>query len=242
LRKSLIAAGAAALALGAAGVAYAQNPAGSITGTASVSPTKAGTKSKPKNAKLTLKVTNDAASKTTASSIKITLPSTLKLSTKGLKQCTKSDNDILNQTPAKACKGSIAGTGSANAVLDPGGATPVAIKFVVTPIVGKNQLLFHLAAQGLANKYVLHGKISGKTLTIAITKDVQQPITGSPLYSALVDLTSTLSLKSGKNYLLSSTGCSGGKHKIPVTVGYVPNPTPPTASSASTTLEAKCSK
>ena len=40
----------------------------------------------------------------------------------------------------------------------------------------------------------------------------------------------------------TSTGCSGGKHKIPVTVGYVDNPTPPTAKSASTTLEAKCSK
>jgi len=241
LRKSLMAAGAAALALGAAGVAYAQNPAGSITGTASVSPTKAGTKSKPKSEKFTLKVTNDSASKTTAGTIKIKFPSTLKLSTKGLKQCTKSDNVIINQTPAKACKGSIAGKGTANAVLDPGGQR-VPIKFIVTPIVGKNQLLFHLAAQGLANKYVLHGKISGKTLTIAITKDVQQPITGSPLYSALVDLTSTLSLKSGKNYLLSSTGCSGGKHKIPVTVGYVANPTPPTKPSASTTLEAKCSK
>jgi len=240
LRKSFMAAGAAAIALGAAGVAYAQNPAGSITGTASVSPTKAGTKSKPKNEKLTLKVTNDSASKTTASSIKITLPSTLKLSTKGLKQCTKSDDDILRQTPAKACKGSIAGSGSANAVLDPGGASPVPIKFIVTPIVGKNQLLFHLAAQGLANKYVLHGKISGKSLTITITPDVQQPVPG--LYSALVDLKSTLSVKKGKNYLISSTGCSGGMHKIPVTVGYVNNPTPPTATSASTTLEAKCSK
>ena len=241
MRKSFMAAGAAAIALGAAGVAYAQNPAGSITGTASVSPTKSGTKSKPKNVKLKLSVTNDSASKTTASSIKITLPSTLKLSTKGLKQCTKSDDDIAQQTPKVACKGSIAGSGTANAVLDPGGANPVPIKFVVTPIVGKNQLLFHLAAQGaITNKYVLHGKISGKTLTIAITPDVQQPVPG--LYSALVDLTSTLSMKSGKNYLISSTGCSGGMHKIPVTVGYAPNPTPPTANSASTTLEAKCSK
>jgi hypothetical protein len=241
LRKSLIAAGAAALALGAAGVAYAQDPAGSITGTASVSPSKAGTKSKPKSEKFTLKVTNDSASKTTASSIKITFPSTLKLSTKGLTQCTASDDDIINETPQKACKGSIAGTGSANAVVNPHSDSPVPLKFAVTPIVGKNQLLFHLAAQGaITNKYVLHGKISGKTLTIAITPDVQQPVPG--LYSALVDLSSTLSMKKGKNYLISSTGCSGGKHKVPVTVGYAPNPTPPTATSAKTTLEAKCSK
>jgi hypothetical protein len=241
LRKSLMAAGAAALTLGAAGVAYAQLPAGSITGTASVSPTKAGTKSKPKSEKFTLTVKNDSASKTTASSIKIKFPSTLKLSTKGLPQCTKSDEDIISETPQKACKASIAGKGSANAVVDPQGASPVPVKFTVTPLVGKNQLLFHLAAQGaLTNKYVLHGKISGKTLTITITPDVQQPIPG--LYSALVDLTSTLSMKKGKNYLISSTGCSGGKHKVPVTVGYAPNPAPPTAASASTTLEAKCSK
>jgi hypothetical protein len=236
-----MAAGAAVLALGAAGVAYAQNPAPSITGTASVSPTKAGTKSKPKSEKFTLKVTNDGASKTTAKSIKITFPSTLKLSTKGLPQCTKSDEVIASQTPQKACKSSIAGTGSANAILGPQSTTPAALTFKVTPIVGKNQLLFYLAGQGAVTaKYVLHGKISGKSLTIAITPDVQQPVTG--VYSALVDLTSTLSMKKGKNYLISSTGCSGGKHKVPVTVGYAPNPTPPTAASASTTLEAKCSK
>jgi len=235
-----MAAGAAVIALGAAGVAYAQNPAPSITGTASASPSKAGTKSKPKNTKFTLSVKNDAASKTTAKSIKITFPSTLKLSTKGLTQCTKSDNDIVNQGPKTACKSSIAGSGNANAILGPQSASPTALKFNVTPIVGKNQLLFFLEAQGLGNKYVLHGKISGKTLTIAITPDVQQPAPG--LYSALVDLTSTLSMKKGKNYLISSTGCSGGKHKVPVTVGYAPNPVAPAAPTASTTLEAKCSK
>jgi hypothetical protein len=241
LRKSFMAAGAAVLALGATGVAYAQLPAGSISGTASVSPTKAGTKSKPKSEKFTLTVKNDGASQTTASSIKITFPSTLKLSTKGLPQCTKSDTAIIDQTPQKACKASIAGKGSANAIVNPHSASPVPLKFTVTPLVGKNQLLFHLAAQGaITNKYVLHGKISGKTLTIAITPDVQQPVPG--LYSALVDLTSTLSMKKGKNYLISSTGCSGGKHKLPVTVGYAANPTPPTAPSASTTLEAKCNK
>jgi hypothetical protein len=235
-----MAAGAAALALGAAGVAYAQNPAPSISGSASVSPSKAGTKSKPKAEKLVLFVKNAPESKTTASSIKITFPSTLKLSTKGLPQCTKSDDDIINETPQKACKASIAGTGISNAILNPSG-TQAALQLKVTTLVGKNQLLFHLAAQGaITNKYVLHGKISGKTLTITITKDVQQPVTG--VYAALADLKSTISLKKGKNALITSTGCSGGAHKIPVTVGYAPNPTPPSAPSASTTLEAKCSK
>src|SRR3954468_24276591 len=150
-----MAAGAAALTLGAAGVAYAQLPAGSITGTASVSPTKAGTKSKPKSEKFTLKVTNDPASKTTAKSIKITFPSTLKLSTKGLPQCTASDTKLLGG-PAKVCKSSIAGTGEANAVVNPFATTPAPLKFKVTPVVGKNELLFVLDS-AIADA-VLHGK------------------------------------------------------------------------------------
>jgi hypothetical protein len=236
-----MAAGAAVLALGTAGVAYAQVPAPSISGTASVSPTKAGTKSKPKNEKFSLSVKNDPGSQTTAKTIKITFPSTLKLSTKGLPQCTKSDEDIVNETPQKACKASIAGKGTANAVVGPTSASPAPVHFVVTPLVGKNQLLFHLAATGgITNKYVVHGKISGKTLTITIGPDVQQPVPG--VYSALVDLSSTLSMKKGNNMLISSTGCTGGKHKVPTTVAYAPNPGPPSGPSASTTLEAKCSK
>ena len=58
-----------------------------------MSPTKAGTKSKPKSEKLKLSVKNNAESKTTAAKITITFPSTLKISTKGLDQCTASDDE-----------------------------------------------------------------------------------------------------------------------------------------------------
>src|SRR5262245_37335403 len=133
-------AGAATLSLAVAGVAYAQAP--SISATASVSPSKAGTKSKPANTKFKLSVTNDPASKTTAKSITITLPSTLKLSTKGLPQCTKSDDAIVNSS-ASVCKSSKAGSGTANAVLIANGTN---IAFKVTPLVGKNELIFFLAS------------------------------------------------------------------------------------------------
>src|SRR5690348_4193334 len=159
-------AGAATLSLAVAGVAYAQAP--SISATASVSPSKAGTKSKPANTKFKLSVTNDPASKTTAKSIAITLPSTLKLSTKGLPQCTKPDQAVLDNP--SICKSAFAGSGSAHAVLNPNAPAPLTFK--VQPVIGKNEMLFLLSGSASA---VLHGKIKGSTMTIAITPQLQQP-------------------------------------------------------------------
>jgi hypothetical protein len=238
LRKSFLVAGAAALAFGVTGVAQAQAPAPSITATASVSPSKAGTKKKPKSQKFKLSVKNDPASKTTASGIQIKFPSTLKASTKGLPQCKKSDTQLL-AGPKKVCKKSIAGSGSASAILNPFSATPAPLAFDVTPVVGKNELLFYLEQKGGAVKAVLHGKIRGRTMTIGIPGFLQQP---APMtFSALNELSTTISLKKGKHGLISSTGCKAKKHKVGVTVTYVPNPSPPAASSASTTANAKCS-
>src|SRR5215207_3012667 len=84
LRKSFLVAGVAALTFGMTGVANAQNPAPTIDVTASASPSKAGTKSRPKSEKFKLDVQNDPLSKATASKITVTFPSTLKLSTSGL--------------------------------------------------------------------------------------------------------------------------------------------------------------
>jgi hypothetical protein len=239
LRKSFMAAGAAALAIGAAGVAYAQNPAPAPTATGSISPSKAGTKAKPKAVKVTLSVKNNVESKTTAAQIQITFPSTLKLSTKGLKACTASDDAII-AAPTTACKGSVAGKGTSNAIINPYAATPFPIHFNVTPIVGKNQLIFYLHATNFSTDAVLHGKIVGRKLTIAINPELQQPTPG--VYSALNDLSTTLKLTKGTASLFSTTGCTGGKQKVGVKISYVPNPTPPAASSASTTANAKCSK
>ena len=237
MRKTLTVAGVAALALSITGVAHAQEP--SITATAKVSPTKSGTKKKPKNETFELGVTNDPASKTTASSIKVTLPSTLKLSTKGFKQCKASDNDIIASAGA-ACKGTKAGPdGTANATIITNGAK---VPFKVTPFIGKNELLFFLQATTVSNKYVVHGKIKGKTMTITIGPDLQQPLgEGNGLYAALVDIKTKLTAKKGKNYLFSSTGCKSKKHSVGVTVGYANNPNPPAKRSASTTADAKCS-
>jgi hypothetical protein len=239
LRKSLIAAGAAVLAVGGAGVAYAQNAAPTIAVKTSVSPTKAGTKHKPKAEKFTLTVTNNVnESKATASQIKIQFPSTLKLSTKGLPQCTKSDNTLVTQG-TKVCKKSIAGSGLSHVILNPY-ASPTNVTFKVTPIVGKNQMLYYISAPAINTNAVLHGKIHGSTQTIVITSNLQQPVPG--LFSAIVDLKTTISLQKGKHSLITSTGCKGGGHTIKVTESFVPNPTPPAATSATATGKASCRK
>jgi hypothetical protein len=235
LRKSFLVAATAALVFGVTGVAQAQNPAPTVDVSASFSPTKAGTKSKPKNEKLTLTIKNSEESKTTASKIEVTLPSTLKLSTKGLTQCTESDAEII-ETLGRVCNSAKAGSGSANAVILANGTKVV---FKVTPFVGKNEMLFLLTSEQVENKYVVHGKIKGRKMTITIGPDVQQPVAG--LYTALIDIKTTLSKKKGSNYLFSSNGCKSKKHKVDVKVTYVPNPTPPAATTASDSTDARCS-
>ena len=49
-----------------------------------------------------------------------------------------------------------------------------------------------------------------------------QPAPGP--YSAIANLTTKLSLKKGKNSLLTSLGCSGGEQKISVTETFVAEP------------------
>jgi hypothetical protein len=232
LRKPLIVAAVATLALGTTGVAFAQTAEPKIDATASVSPGKSGTKSKPKAVQLKLSVKNDPASKTTAKAIVIKLPSSLKLSTSGLETCKASDDDLI--ADVNTCKKSIAGKGDAHADLNPNNPAPLTFK--VTPVVGKGELLFVLS--GSANA-VLHGKIKGSTLTIAITPTLQQPVPGT--FSALKDLSTTLKLTKGKKSLLTSVGCKSKKHTLDVTVQYANNPLPPAKSSASTTADAKCS-
>lgn len=234
MRKSFLVAGMAALAVGTTGVAYAQNAEPKVDVTASVSPSKAGTKSKPKNVTVKLGIKNDPASKTTAQTIKIALPSTLKVSTKGLPQCTASDDEIV-QSLASVCKKSKAGSGTASATLLSTGQN---VTFQVTPLVGKNELLFFLKAS-IGNNYVTHGKISGKNITITIGPDLQQPVPG--LYAALVDINTTLKFSKGKNYLFSTNGCKSKKHTVNVTVGYAANPAAPPKPSASGSSDAKCS-
>ncbi len=84
MRKYLIAVIAALAALAMATVAVAQS--GDVTATTKVSPTKSGTKKKPKSIKVTTFVQNNVPN-TTAAKIEIDFPKTVKISGKGLTSC-----------------------------------------------------------------------------------------------------------------------------------------------------------
>jgi hypothetical protein len=243
LRKFLIAAVAALASIALASVAVAQT-AGDITSTTSVTPKKAGTKKKPKAAKVKTFVKNNVPG-TTASSIEIDFPKTVKISGKGLTHCALSEFSKPGgkaNCPAK----SKAGTGVTHATLGKGGSgTP--LNFNVTSYVGgNNSVIFYIEQIGGGVTKALPGKISkgsggfGQKLVITIPADLQQPAPG--LYGNLNDLSSTLYNKKGKKSLISVVGCKKKKHKFGSKITYAPNPTPPSQPSGSGTSTASCKK
>jgi len=239
LRKYLIAALAAVLSIAVAAVAVAQNE--DVTSTTTVSPSKAGTKKKPKSTKITTFIKNNVPN-TTASKIEIDFPKTVKISGKGLTAC-KIGAFSKPGGKANCPKGSKAGSGTSNAVVGP---DRVPLKFNVTAYVGgANLVIFYIEQQGGTVTKALQGKISSASgkfkqkLVISIPGDLQQPNPG--LYAALTDIKSTLSLKKGKHSLISTNGCSKKKHLFGSKLTFAPNPAPPPKPSASGTSTAKCS-
>jgi hypothetical protein len=240
LRKFLIAALAALASIALATVAVAQGS--DVEATTSVSPTKAGTKKKPRATKITTFVKNNVPN-TTASKIEIDLPSTVKISGKGLTKCDLTEFAKPGgnaNCPAK----SKAGTGVSNAVV---GAARTPLVFDVTAYVGgKNLVVFWIQQRGGTVTKALQGKISSASgkykqkLVITIPPDLQQPAPG--LYAALVDLKSSLYNKKGDNSLVSTTGCKKKKHNFGAKLTFAPNPAPPPKSTASGTSTAKCKK
>ena len=248
MRKTLIAALTALTALALAAVAIAQTPP-SIEVKATISPTKSGTKKKPKSEKISLQIDNSRESKTSASKIEISFPKTLKLSTKGLKTCSVAKLDADGKA---ACpRGSAAGVGTADALVNPQSDNPASLKFNVTTFVaGKNLLAFYLEEQGnpdgvqqaLPAKItkVSGNKVYGQKITISIPANLQQPAPG--VYSTLIQIKNSLGLKSGSNALIKSIGCPKLREQpIGVKISYVPNPNPPAAPSASSADGATCS-
>lgn len=243
MRKFLIAAIAALASIALASVAVAQT-AGDITSTTSVSPKKAGTKKKPRAAKVKTFVKNNVPG-TTASLIEIDFPKTVKISGKGLVHCALSEFSKPGgkaNCPAK----SKAGTGITHATLGAGGSG-APLNFNVTSYVGgNNSVIFYLEQIGGGVTKALPGKISkgsgkfGQKLVITIPGDLQQPVVG--LYGNLNDLTSTLYNKKGKHSLISTVGCKKGKHTFGSKITYAPNPAPPSQASGSGTSTATCKK
>jgi hypothetical protein len=238
LRKYLIAVIAALAALAVASVAVAADS--DVTSTTKITPSKAGTKKKPKSVKITTFIKNNVEG-TTAKTIEIDFPKTVKISGKGLTSCKLSA--IQANGPSACPAKSKAGTGLSHAVVGP---DRVPLNFDVTAFVGgKNLVIFYIKQQGGTVSKALQGKISkgsgkfAQKLVITIPPDLQQPAPG--LYAALTDLNSTLSLKKGKNALVSTVGCKKKKHTFGSKLTFAPNPNQPPQPSASGTSTVKCS-
>jgi hypothetical protein len=240
LRKYLIAAGAALIALSLTTVAFAQGqfPTPTPTADISVSPAKAGTKKKPKPVGLGLAIANNRDSKVTAATIQVDLPSTLKMSGAGLTKCAKSV--LENQGPSACPAKSRIGSGIAHADLGPYTANPTELTLDVTAVTGgKNNVYFFVEVRDTGVVGLLDGKLTrnGRRLTMSIPDNLKKP--DGVTYSALVDIDVDIK-KSSK--AVTSTGCKARKHTVKTTLTFEANPTAPPVNSASASDTARCSK
>jgi hypothetical protein len=250
LRKTLIAALAALASVAVAAVALAQNPAPTASLEVAVAPTKAGTKQKPRSGRLEISAQTNRESRSTASRIEIFVPKGVTLSTRGLKKCTTA---TLNSRGKTACpRASKAGSGEADALLNPYSANPAPIKFIVTAFAGGRQngrdvINFYLESESPEVNQALPGVISkvstrlyGQKLSIDIADNLQQPAPN--VFSSLQRLETSVALKSGSRRLVSLTDCPQAReHQFQLRLTFVPNPTPPAATTATAIDGARCS-
>lgn len=254
MRKYLIAALAAITALAVASVAIAQSTP-TATMTVKVTPSKAGTKKKPKNGKVSLKIVNDDPNRT-MDNLKISLPSNSKMNLTGLKKCSQETIE------AQECPASYAlGTGIAEARQGVNTPAPNPLFFKVTPFpMSSRQIGFFLQqlvkdANGQATTQVAAGGISvtsvgtisktskkpyGQILDIAVPQLAQEFPTGS--FNGLVSLQTTLSKKVGKHFLVNDTGCVKKKYNFAAQLHFIPNPDPAHAGTANVKASSKCKK
>jgi hypothetical protein len=220
LRKYLIVGIAALTALAFAAVSFAQTPA-APTMDVKITPTKAGTKSKPKNSKINLEIVNND-SKRTLSRLTITQPKTFRLSAAGLPKC--SEKVLEEKGPSKCPKASRVGKGIAHALVGVNSTTtpPTPLTFDVTAVVlGAKSVGFYLAARELPVNVLSPGTLKGNKLIIDVPIAAQQPAPG--VWAGLVSLETTLSAKKGTHYLASTTGCKKKKHAFSTVLTFADN-------------------
>ncbi len=244
-RKLLIGALAASATFVLAGAAQAVTSAdGTASLEATAAPSKAGTATKPKNVTLGFNLGVNRPG-TSVGKIVLDLPKGLKFSGKGLKKCSASNLQLNGPSvcPAASKAGSV---GSAAARIEPANT---ALNFNVYPFVGGDtKILFFLAQKDASGnesgiQTVVTGNITGKgrKLTISIPQELRQPVSG--LNATLTQISATFKGKVGKHYVVSSTGCKGGKWNVKASLVYAvrtDNPTPPATQSI--TDPVSCSK
>ena len=217
MRKYLIVGIAALTALAFTAVSFAQTPAATMD--VKITPTKAGTKKKPKNSKIFLNIAN-SDSKRTLSRLTITQPKTFKLSAKGLTKCDEAT--LEGGGPAACPRASRVGKGIARALVGVNGPNPTPLTFDVTAVVlGAKSVGFYLAARELDVNVLSPGRLSGNKLIIDVPVAAQQPAPG--VWAGLVSLQTKLQAKKGKNFFASTTGCKKKKHQFSTVLTFIDN-------------------
>jgi hypothetical protein len=229
LRKTLIAAVAATTVLGGGAIARAQIPADDASMKVTVAPQKAGTKKKPADTSLHLKLVNKNHTRT-ASKLAFQFPKTIVLNGKGLKYCNKSEFEA-STDPSICPKASKVGVGSATAYLGVDQPTPQKITFDVTAyLVGKNKIDFLVVqSQSGPIRTVAKGTVKqtkkGPKLTIDIPEAARQiGPPDAPIYNGLGELDTTIKKQIGKHKLISTTGCKKHRHTVTAVVTFIDNP------------------
>jgi len=213
LRRVLTGGVAAVVALGLAGSAAAQTDSVDIR--ASVAPAKAGTKQNPKNSRLRFAMTVNLPTATVVD-IELRWPATMRLSGRGFARC--NFDDLIATGPTACPARSRAGRqGRASAAVGPARAP---LNFVVNAFVeDANTLLFYLNQAGGGVQSVVRGEIRGREMTITIPEELRKP---GGLDATLTALDYTFSARSGRNFLVSTTGCRRRSHRLTGTLVFSP--------------------
>ena len=243
MRKFLIAAVAALTALAVVGVANAQTPGADIT--VAISPSKVGTKKKPKPEKLTLELKNEDSSQT-ADGLEVFVAKNIKASTKGLRKCSATRLEAEGKSACPAA--SKVGSGTADAIAGVNTTAPAALRFNVTAfVIGNNKIGFYLEQQGGEIRVLAKGTFKrasgqyGSVLDVEIPQLAREFPQGT--YNGLVGLKTTLYKKVGKNSLLRSNGCPSTRNMpFKVVIHFQNNPNPPKAEEVEATGTANCRK
>lgn len=241
MRKVALLVATSAFVLGATAPVWAVNADQGLA--VSVSPSKAGTKAKPKATKIKITTTTTPKDGTQFATTKAVLyfDKNLKFGGSKFKSCTLA---VVQADESKCPKGSSVGGGTAKAQAGPGGNLKVA-PITVTAFNGPKgkTLLLHVVYVKLGINEVLNAKLStatglfGTKLTVPINPHLQQPATG--LFATLTEFITSVGGKAkdkAKTPYVGLVGCSHGKLNFKGDFTYTDGTT------QSATATAVCSK
>jgi hypothetical protein len=241
--KKLAIAVTGVLALGGVGAAVSSAVNPDITIQASVSPTKHGTKKKPKKTKLQVNLSTTPVageSPFAASRTVVHLPKELVFNGKAFKTCSKQkvfENNTSCPAKSRVGKGSAVGTSRALGVTE-----NLTVKAFNGPGGNKLELLIDsVPGSAVAIHAVLEGVLSsdsapyGKKLTVDIPQDLQTPAPGT--YATLESFKTTINAITGtkKRPYVGIASCKTGSMAFKVDYTYQPDGT-----TKSTSTTAKC--